>query len=67
MMTAKHLLDRRAVAYLLGVSRAEVGRMVRQQVIPYIVLPNKEIRFDEAELRRWLKTRQHGPAQGVPA
>jgi hypothetical protein len=48
------LMDEFEVASWLGIRSRQVGRMVRLNEIPHLVLPTGEVRFDPAELAMWL-------------
>jgi len=67
-MSAKPLLlDESEVADLLGIIPSRVRRLARQGVIPCILLPDDEIRFDESDLYEWIDHRKRpAAAGGVP-
>jgi len=51
------LLTTNQLCEKLNVSRRTIGRYVNDRQIPMVVLPGGMIRFDAAEIEKWLRTR----------
>lgn len=47
-----HLLTSIGAASLLGITSTRLGRLVREQAVPTVELPDGAIRFDRRELER---------------
>jgi hypothetical protein len=47
------LLDHFDVSRLLGLTTRRVSKLVRDDAIPHLKLPNGEIRFDADDLQEW--------------
>jgi excisionase family DNA binding protein len=52
------LLDVIDAANLLSISTRRVRAFVRSGTLPHVLLPNKEIRFIEADLKEWIESRK---------
>lgn len=44
----------------LRMSPQRLGRLVRQRLVPHVMLPGDEVRFDERDLAAWLESRKAG-------
>lgn len=62
MSARQRLLLYREVAELLSAPEATVRQLVRRGAIPFIRLSGALVRFDEAEIRRWIDERRNLPA-----
>jgi excisionase family DNA binding protein len=60
-MTDLRLLDAPGLAELLDVPETWVRAEARAERIPHVRL-GRYVRFDAAEVRRWLEGRRRGPA-----
>lgn len=56
------LLDQTSAADYLRVSTRALNQMVTLGTIPFVVLPNDEIRFDRQSLQVWIDERTRQPA-----
>jgi excisionase family DNA binding protein len=54
------LLDAKGAGELLGVPATWLLAQARRNAVPYVRL-GKYVRFDEADLRRWIETAKRGP------
>ncbi|WP_417383228.1 hypothetical protein [Gimesia sp.] len=54
------LLTKHGAATKLGITAAALGKLVRDNKIPFIALPNGEIRFDSGDLIKWVQTLKEG-------
>jgi hypothetical protein len=63
--TTRHLLDETEAGRLLGMLSKRVKRLARQGIIPHVVLPDQEIRFDADDLWQWVEQFKR-PAEGSP-
>jgi len=59
MMTS--LVDKYSASNALCVRHRQIMRMVRRREIPFIELPNGEIRFRLTTLDRWVSSREQVP------
>ena len=57
------LLDIIDAANLLSISTRRVSAFVRNGTLPYVLLPNKEIRFVESDLKDWIESRKRSVAE----
>lgn len=49
------LLTKHGAASKLGITSAALGKLVREKKVPYVELPNGEVRFDESDLGDWVQ------------
>ncbi len=49
-----NLLTDAETAEILRLTPRQVVRLARRQELPSVVLPNRELRFDPAELSKWV-------------
>jgi excisionase family DNA binding protein len=54
------LLSPNDVAFLLGLSKSRIMQLISGGEIPFIKIGEKDIRFDQGELRAWLETKTEG-------
>jgi predicted site-specific integrase-resolvase len=50
-----HLLTSTGASSFLGITTAQLGRLVREQALPTVELPGGVIRFDQDELVRFVE------------
>jgi hypothetical protein len=66
MDARERLLDDADVAGILRVTRRRISSLVRRKEIPFIELPDGDIRFIESRIWEWVESRKpqpEGPAQ----
>ncbi len=56
MVTMTDLLTKHGAALKLGITSAALGKLVREKKVPYVELPNGEIRFDPSDLEQWVQS-----------
>lgn len=59
---ADRLLEVDEVAEILKLKPSLVRRLVRQSEIPHVRLASRKIRFERAEIIKWLESRRVAPA-----
>ena len=57
------LLTEIGVASQLNVSTREIRELVNRNEIPVVVLPTGTVRFDAADVRRWIEDKKKGTAK----
>ena len=60
--TSPDLIDSFRAARLLDLPHASLMRLVKARAVPCYLLPGDAVKFDRAELRRWLQSRRQ-PAE----
>lgn len=62
-MNAKQILSDEEAADLLKMAPSRLKRLARAGKVPCIALPDGEVRFDQADLLRWVEShkREGGP------
>jgi len=60
------LLDIIDAANLLSISTRRVRAFVRSGSLPHVLLPDKEIRFVEADLRQWVESHKQNNQEAAP-
>lgn len=67
-MSMEYLIDAEQAAQLLGISvnTLKCDRSKRNLCIPYVALSVRVIRYDPADLRRWVDERRKQPTKPVP-
>ena len=61
MSEQRHLLTAGEAAEVLRLTGPQVSRLARKGVLPTVVLPGDELRFDKRDLWRWIdQQRQSG-------
>jgi predicted site-specific integrase-resolvase len=63
MSAEDQLLTDSDVADILQVSTFQVRRYIREDKIPYVVLPNGDVRFLASDICGWLAAMKHGQAK----
>lgn len=56
MNTQETLLTKREAARVLQITSGQLARMVNRGEVPSVRLPNREVRFCEADLWRWIES-----------
>jgi hypothetical protein len=59
-MEIRKLININETAHLLCLTKRQVKSFVRDNKIPHVVLPNGEVRFDEADLWAWSSALKKG-------
>ena len=59
-----HLLTDSEAAEILRLTPRQVARLARRGELPSVELPGKEVRFDPADLRRWVESHKRPMPQG---
>lgn len=54
------LLTKHGAASKLGITSAALGKLVRENKVPYVKLPNGDIRFDAGDLNNWVQKLKGG-------
>ena len=54
----RHLLTPGEAAEILRLTRLQVSRLARKGILPTVVLPGDELRFDEGDLWQWVDDRR---------
>lgn len=57
-MITNLLIDVSEAALQLAITRRQLSAMVRSKSVPYIEMPNGEVRFSEPDLKAWIETRK---------
>ena len=60
------LIDDSEVGEILALTARQVERMARRGEIPFVRLPNKEIRYDPIDIEIWLQAIKARGDEGTP-
>ena len=58
------LLNPSDAAAVLMLTPAQVRTLVRRGLLPHVVFPNGEIRFDPNDIRQWVESLKRPAAEG---
>jgi excisionase family DNA binding protein len=64
MSTTRNLLTPGEAAEIVRLTPRQITRLARDGVIPAVVLPGDEIRFDERDLWTWVEQQKRPAGQG---